>query len=75
MTPMLNPIVKLQTLSSRKFAEFGFTAMAYVKPVSVEGRVVYAVHAANGAYLWHYDDRETAFTAIGQLEVEPLSVH
>lgn len=71
----MNAMLKMQILSPRRFAEFGFSAMAYVKPVSVGGRTVYAIHAANGAFLCHYDDRATAVTAIGQLEVEPLSVH
>lgn len=70
---MLLPLSRLKPLSQQDFAEFGRTAMAYVKRVDATG--AYAIHAADGTYLWRYADREVAFAALRQHEMEPMSVH
>jgi hypothetical protein len=67
--------LKLLPISPQGFARLGMTAMAYIKPISQQDRVVYAVHAADGRYLWRFDDPETARAALRQHEIEPVSVH
>lgn len=49
--------------------------LAYVKPVTVEGRKVYAIHAADGTHMGWAPDRETAFAALRQQDFEPVSVN
>ena len=68
-------LLKAKPLSSREFAEFGRTEMAYVKPVELDGATAYAIHAADGTYLWQFDDRHIAFAALRQHDMEPVSVH
>jgi len=49
--------------------------LAYVKPVTVEGRQVYAIHAADGTHMGWAPDRDTAFAALRQQDFEPVSVN
>jgi hypothetical protein len=58
-----------------EFESFGILEHAYIKTVQRRGRTHYAVHAADGTYLWHFSDRNTAFAAVRQQELEPVSVH
>ena len=66
---------QLKQLSTKSFAEHGLLTLAYVKPVVIKGHAVYAIHAADGSYLWHYADHEVARAALQQHDMEPLSVH
>jgi hypothetical protein len=66
---------KMKSLSLRDFALFGRTEMAYVKQAKSDGAPGYAVHAADGTYLWRFADREQAFAALRQHDLEPLSLH
>ena len=62
-------------LSSQAFLVLGSMHVAYVKPVTVDGAAAFAVHAANGSELAVFADREVAFVAARQNDLEPLSVH
>jgi hypothetical protein len=66
---------KMRSLSLRDFALFGRTEMAYVKRVKTNGVPAYAVHAADGTYIWGFADRELACAALRQHDLEPLSLH
>ncbi len=55
---------KMRSLSLRDFALFGRTEMAYVKPVKTNGVPAYAVHAADGTYIWRFADRDLACAAL-----------
>ena len=66
---------KIKSLSREDFALFGRTAMAYVKRVETNGAQAYAVHAADGTYIWRFADRDQAFAALRQHDLEPLSLH
>lgn len=68
-------LTKAKRLSHQEFAEFGRTEMAYVKPVAAHGATAYAIHAADGTHLWQFDDREVAFAALRQHDMEPVSIH
>ena len=65
----------LRPLSVDEFAALGTGDIAYVKPVEVEGRTAYALHAADGHELALMADREVAFAAVRQHDLEPVSVH
>lgn len=49
--------------------------VAYVKQVMVEGKAVYAIHAADGTHLGWAPDRDLAFAALRQQDLEPVSVN
>ena len=57
----------------------GFAAtelpVAYIKAVIVDGARAYAIHAADGTALALVKDRDVAFAAVRQHELEPVSVH
>ncbi len=65
----------LRPLSVDEFAALGAGDIAYVKPVEVEGRTAYALHAADGHELALMADREVAFATLRQNGLEPMSAH
>lgn len=63
-------------LTSRDLALVGLNDVAYVRAIkSDDGAVAWAIHAADGTPIAVVDDRETAFAAIIQNDMEPLSAH
>jgi hypothetical protein len=71
---MTDPTI-LKDLSAEAMATLGLPHMAYVKPVEIDGETGYAVYAADGNQMAVLADRETAFAAILQHDMEPMSVH
>ncbi|PWC34287.1 DUF1150 family protein [Azospirillum sp. TSO35-2] len=65
----------LRQLSPQDFASFGLGDVAYVRPVEVDGTAAFAIHAADGTPLSVVADRDLAFAAIIQNDMEPASVH
>ena len=49
--------------------------IAYVKPNVVAGEKYFSIHAADGTQLGITYDRDTAFVAVRQHDLEPVSVH
>jgi hypothetical protein len=66
---------RLQEISGERFAAYGILSLAYVKRAVIKGHPVYAMHAANGEYLWHYADEEVARAALLQQDMQPARVH
>ena len=62
-------------LSSQTLLAWGLEDFAYVRPTKEDGKAAFAVCAADGAEIAVFDDREVAFAACRQNELEPLSVH
>ena len=62
-------------MTVQDFAVLGLNDVAYVKTVELDGRTAYSVHAADGAPITVMDDRDVAFAAIRQGDMEPVSVH
>lgn len=56
-------------------ALIGDGAAAYIKRVDIEGVAAYAIHAADGSELAVMGDRDVAFAAARQHDLEPFSVH
>ena len=65
----------LNQLSPENLAVLGQQHIAYIKPALVDGKKVYEVHAADGAEIARFADRDIAFAACRQHELEPVSVH
>jgi hypothetical protein len=68
-------LTKLKPLSLQDFARLGRTEMAYVKRVAANGGQGYAVHAADGTYIWRFADRALACATLRLHDLEPLSLH
>ncbi len=68
-------ISPFQQISTRDFAALGVADLAFVKPVTMDGGTVFAIHAADGTQMAMLGDREVAFAAIRQHGLEPVSVH
>ena len=68
-------VEKLRALSPTDFAALGMSDLAYVKSVWVDGRIAYAIHAADGTSMAVVNDRALAFAAIRQHDLEAVDVH
>ena len=65
----------LKNLSANDLLVFGLNDIAYLKPASVNGQSVFAIHAADGSQLAFVANREVGFAAMQQHELEPVSLH
>ncbi len=74
-TPTRNSGNGTNRMTSSAFLALGSMHVAYIKPVTVDGSTAYAIHAADGQELAVFDQREVAFVAARQNDLEPLSVH
>lgn len=65
----------IRDISTRDFATLGVEDVAFVKPVEANGTTTYSIHAADGTEMGLVNDRDVAFAAVRQHDLEPLSVH
>ena len=65
----------IRDISTRDFAVLGVEDVAFVKPVEADGKTAYSIHAADGTEMGLVSEREVAFAAVRQHDLEPLSVH
>ncbi|MGB4057428.1 MAG: DUF1150 family protein [Alphaproteobacteria bacterium] len=70
-----NPGDFLKTLSAQDFRNFGVHQVAYIRPVVVENKKAYAIHAADGTPLSVMDTHDTAMVAVRHNDLEPVTVH
>ncbi|MDJ0944059.1 MAG: DUF1150 family protein [Kiloniellales bacterium] len=71
----MNTTAQIRQITAQDLAALGVHHIAYVKPTTVDGQLVFVVHAADGAELAVLPSRESAIAAIRQNDMEPLSVH
>lgn len=62
-------------LPAADFAALGVDAVAFVKPVVINGAHAYAIHAADGQHLVTVPNRAVALATVRQNDLEPASVH
>lgn len=67
--------LKLDYMSLADFTALGQNGVAYVKPMRVDERLVYGIFAADGTQIAAAGEREIAFAAIRQHDLEPLDAH
>jgi len=65
----------IRHISSKDLAALGVQDIAFVKRVTVNDDIAYAVHAADGTQMGMMTDRDVAFAAVRQHGLEPVSVH
>lgn len=71
----MNQIEKLRLISPKEFALLGVQDVAYVKRVTINGAVAFAIHAADGTEIAVLPDRDLAAATLRQHDLEPVSVH
>jgi hypothetical protein len=53
----------------------GMQHIAYVRPAIVNGVTAFTIHAADGTQIGMAPNRDVAFAAVVQHELEPVSLH
>lgn len=71
----MNVHENLRLISARDLAELAVEEVAYVKSVEIDGRALFAIHAADGTELGFAAERDAAFAAVLQHDLTPVSVH
>ncbi len=74
-TSAMNAPDDLRAMSKRELAILGLQDLAYVTQVVVDGKHAYLIYAADGTIIDVTDDRDLAFAAARQHDLEPVSVH
>lgn len=65
----------LRNLTQHQLAQLGVADLAYIKPVTVNGTLAFAIHAADGAPMAVATDCDLAIAAVVQHEMMPALVH
>ena len=65
----------LRSLSPAAFAQLGSPDLVYVKPVEVNGKSAFAIHAADGTEVAAFASHDLALAAALHNDMEPVSVH
>jgi len=71
----MNVAEKLRQITAQDFAAMGMQQFAYVRPAMVNGIVAFTIHAADGTQIGMAPNRDIAFAAVIQHELEPVSLH
>lgn len=71
----LNSVAFFRGLSAQDFRNFGVQQVAYIRPVMVQNKTAYAIHAADGTPLSVMDTRDTALIAVRHNDLEAVTVH
>ncbi|MBU0799607.1 MAG: DUF1150 domain-containing protein [Alphaproteobacteria bacterium] len=64
----------LRGLSVHDFMALGMKQIAYVKPVALDDRVAFVVHAADGTPLSVHDDAPAAFLTARHNDLQPVTL-
>ena len=65
----------LRQISPEAFAMLGAPGLAYIRPIETPQGPGFGIFAANGTPIGASLDRDTAFAAARQHDLEPVSVH
>lgn len=65
----------LKALSQHDFLNFGMRQVAYIRPVRVEDKTAYAIHAADGTPLSVVESRDSAIVVVLHNDMQPVTVH
>ncbi len=68
-------ILDIRQITTDQLAQLGVSRLAYIKPVTVGGEDVFAIHAADGTPMAVAPNRELAWGAIIEHEMVPALVN
>lgn len=74
-TSASDPRNLLKNISTRDFLNFGVQQVAYIRPVRVEDKTAFAIHAADGTPLSVMESLDTALVIVRHNDLEPVTVH
>ncbi len=74
-TSAMNALDDPRAMSERELAILGLNDLAYVTQVVVDGKHAYLIYAADGTMIDVMDDRDLAFAAAREHDLDPVSVH
>ena len=66
---------QLRKISAQDFLAFGLHQVAYIRPVHIEGKPVWSLHAADGTALTIQNDQHLAAVMARQNDLEPVGLH
>ena len=75
MSSTTQPTPDLKALTPEQLFHLGLQDLAYVKAVRIDGMAGFAVCTAEGIEIATFEDREVAFAACRQYDLEPVSLH
>ena len=67
--------IDVRHITPDQLQQLGVSQLAYVKPVTLNGAAMFAIHGADGAPMAVAEDRDLALAAIVQHEMIPTLVH
>ena len=65
----------LNKISVLDFLNFGIRHVAYIRPIKVENKAAFAIHAADGTPLSVMESMEAAIVVVRHNDLEPVTVH
>jgi len=65
----------LKNISKQELLGLGIHDIAYIRPILIEGREQYAIHAADGTELSIMDNLQIALGTIMQNDLEAVTLH
>lgn len=68
-------VLDIRQITTDQLAQLGVSRLAYIKPVTVGGEDVFAIHAADGTPMAVAPNRELAWGAILEHEMVPSLVN
>lgn len=71
----VNLFTKLREISAQDFLALGKEQIAYVRPVEVDGRKAFAVHAADGTPIIVLESYHSAINLLAREEIMPVTLH
>lgn len=73
--PQIDKTKFVRDLSAQDFLSLGVQHIAYIKPVQINGRESYSIHAADGSALGFEQDIEEAVLLVMEHSMAPVTVH
>ena len=70
-----NSTIELKNLSQSDWLAFGLNDVAYLRPLVLEGKPVFAIHAADGSQLALAATRDIGLDALAQHDLEHVPLH
>ena len=70
-----NLFKKLRDISAQDFLALGKEQVAYVRPVEVDGRKAFAVHAADGTPMIVLESYNSAMNLLVREDMVPVTLH
>ena len=68
-------VFDVRQMTQEQLGQLGVSALAYIKPVMMNGTAAFAIHAADGSPMAVATERDLAIAAVVQHEMMPALVH